>query len=379
MGTRRPGILTALALALGAVVAPGGPVAAAPGPADEIGVTDLPVGLTIQAFNDRAQVVGQLAGELVLVEGGEVTATLPRFERHPHPGCPVWCFFPVPRSPSLNDRGVVGTDIGGHASLWDDGRVTDLNGDASFSWLLDVDDRGDALVLRFTDDGRQVLGHWRRGDFTEIRSWSATEAFVGARLEDTGQVIVSAMVARPQPPPAPPLLGFDALLWDRGVTTDLTAFAPSGVNERGQVAGVVWDPSSPLHTQPAAWDGGEVTVLPTLGGHQHGTAGIDRRGRIVGYSTIPEVRGLVTVLWDDGELVDIGSAVEGSDQPAGLTDSGQVLVRADRAGAVWEDGDLRLLPGGGVEPFAINERDQVVGYRDGPDPFGLNIPTLWEL
>jgi hypothetical protein len=86
------------------------------------------------------------------------------------------------------------------------------------------------------------------------------------------------------------------------------------------------------------------------------------------------------MLWDDGELIDIGATLDGTDQPRGLSARGQVLFSAYEVGAVWEDGETRVLPGAGVTPYLINDRDQVLGTRRASaDPAAPTIPTLWEL
>lgn len=79
-------------------------------------------------------------------------------------------------------------------------------------------------------------------------------------------------------------------------------------------------------------------------------------------------------------MIDVGASLPGADRPEGLSERGQVLFSAHEVGAVWEDGETRVLPGVGVTPYLINDRGQVVGTRRASeDPAAPTIPTLWEL
>ena len=396
---RTPGSFVASVLALGLVAggfgfAADAPAAGAqatapsprplPGPGlREVTAVDLPAGLLPAGINDRGQIVAQTFGsgprQVVVVERGAVTATVGPWEPHPHPTCPPQqCFFPAPDVPFVNDDGVVGTVIDGHAVLWDHGALSDLDGDAVGSWLLGLTDRGDAVVVRFMTD-HQVLGLWRRGAFTPIRTLPLT-AVVSARASERGHVVASVVLVEP------PQVTTSSFVWSRGVTTDLGDLAPADVNRHGQVVGFVPGPT-PLDTRAAVWQDGEQTELEGLGGSQSGALAVNDRGQVAGFSTRPGGGIVTSVLWDHGEVLDIGAAAGGSNQPRGINERGQVLVNGFSPafglfGAVWDRRQLRLLPpssepGVSVEPFTMNDRGRVVGRRS--PSFGPAVPMLWKL
>ena len=361
-------------------VGPVGPAAPTPWP-PRVEVTDLPAGFQPAAINDRGLILGRLGTDVVVVDDdGEPAGTVGPWEPFPNPLCPgPICFWPTPSAPIVNDRGVVATSLGRHATLWDDGETTDLNGDAAGSWVLDLNDGGDALVTRFTADHQQV-GLWDRGRFTEIGRWALDTLVVG-RMSERGHVVLTVLVVRP-PTPA-----VSSLLWHRGETTTFEGFVPRDVNRHGQVAGERLNPADPFDNTPAIWEDGEITLLPTLGGRGHGVSTINDRGQVAGFGTLPGVPGSRALRWDDGEIVDVGAATDLLEsRPFGFTDRGDVLFGGlttafHTAGFVWDDGEVVRLPpadDGDVDPVAMNDRGQVVGTRRAPGPQQPTIPTLWE-
>jgi uncharacterized membrane protein len=389
---KRSRSIVALVVAVGVTVSglapglpPAGAQAGAPAPRPgEVTAVDLPAGLQPAGINERGQIVALAYGsgppQAVVVEGGAVTATVGPWEPYPHPHCPPGqCFFPAPAIPFINDRGLVATVVGGHAVLWDRGRSTDLDGDAAGSWLFDLNERGDAVVVRFTAD-HQVLGLWRRGAFTPIRTLPLTAFVVQAKVSERGHVMASIVVLEP------PQVTRSAFVWFQGVATDLGELAPLDVNRRGQVVGIAPGPT-PFDSRAAVWRDGTLTELAGLGGSQSGALAINDRGQVAGFSTAPGSGLLTTVLWDHGEVVDVGRAAGGVNQPRAINERGQVLVNGLSPafgffGAVWDHGRLRLLPpsnepGVSVEPFTMNDRGQVVGRRS--PSTGPAIPMLWKL
>ena len=379
-------LTAALLLAVAAPVAV--PAGAAPRPT-RVEAEELPGVLLPRGINDRGRILAfDIGGEIeppdvVVVDERhgdfEVTRVGP-WEQYRHPLCPTdQCFYTLPSLPYLNARGVVGTALGGHATLWDDGRTTDLNGAAVGSWLLDLSDRGEALVVRFLAD-HQVLGVWRRGTFTPIRTLPL-DVIVNGRLSERGDVMILGLAVRP-PFPAP--MNFT---WQDGVVTDLVNFSPGDIDRHGRIVGTTDDRSLPFTQQRGAvWDDGELTVLPTLGGRS-GASFVNERGQIAGYSTRPDGTA-TTVLWEDGGIVDVGAqAGIRSVGPRALNERGQLLLRGATGtpdtgslSAVWDrHGTVVLPPSGapnlGVEAFEMNERGQVAGNVSPYD--GPTVPTLW--
>ena len=385
-----PALLTGVLLSVAALLTV--PAGAAPRPT-RVDAERLPGMLVPRGIDDRGRVLAvDVGGEIeppdvVVVDGPrrgryDVTRVGP-WDQYRHPLCPDpagGCFFPLPDHPYINGRGVVGTSIGGHATLWDDGRATDLNGDALGSWLLDLNDRGDALVVRFTAT-EQLVGVWRRGRFETAHTLPLDVVLNGGRLSERGDVVAMGWVARP-PLPSP-----IAFVHQDGVVTDLVGFAPSGFDRDRRVIGTLDDRSRPFTEQRAAvWDHGEITVLPTLGGRSSAYFANDR-GRIAGYSTRPDGT-VTTVVWDGdgGGIVDVGAeAGLPSSTPRALNDRGQVLLvgRSPVYGsqaALWDERGAVLLPPSNepdrsVAPYELNDRGQVAGLVQSPTD--LYMPMRW--
>jgi hypothetical protein len=377
----------AAALITGALAAPAHPAPAgatpdAPQPGG-VEVVDLPAGLQPIDINDRGLILGRMGPDVVVVDDdGGPTRTVGPWEPFRNPLCPPGpiCFWPSPGALVVNERGVVATSIGGRATLWDDGERTDLNGDAAGSWVLGLNDRGQALVTRIFAEHQEV-GIWHRGTFTEIGRWELDHQVV-AQLSERGEAFLTILVVRPPTPTV------SMRFWSRGETTPFVGFVPRALNRYGEVAGEQTNPADPFDNFPAVWDDGEVTLLADPGGRGANAVAINDRGQVLGNGTFPDAPVTRALLWDDGGLVEVGAATDtSSTAPVDLTERGQVLFsgytpRFHRGGFVWDDGDVVRLPPGDdhdVVPIAMNERGQVVGTRAPISPTGPVVPTLWEL
>jgi probable HAF family extracellular repeat protein len=77
-----------------------------------------------------------------------------------------------------------------------------------------------------------------------------------------------------------------AFLWEKGKMRDLGTLAgasyidPRLINERGQVAGVIW--TDLWEPRAFLWEKGTMTALGTLGGTYSSLSAINNRGQIVG-------------------------------------------------------------------------------------------------
>lgn len=330
---------------------------------------DLPAGVDWTDINNRGQIVGvtsetsEAEPRIVVWQRGLVTDIGPHAPSRPE--CPPigWvCHLPGLGVPAINDRGQIGTSVDGRAALWRGGEVTEVGGDLDSSWIVDLNERGQALVAGYTAD-RRVLGLWTGGTFARVADAPRTGEgpVLLARLSNAGHVAVTAL--------GPETYSVRSFLWHRGRRTDLDSVTGL-VNRRGQVAGSVIDFATG-ESQQVLWEGGRVSPLPTLGGDQTGVQAINDRGQIVGYSELAGEDGFETVLWEDGELVHIGVAIPGPDSPVDINERGQVLIRGNgdngRGRAfLWDGGDLAVLPPdhapwASVEVRAVNDRGQVIG------------------
>lgn len=343
-------------------------------------------------INDDGQIVGvrSVDGQtrIVVSDDGQLTDVGPYRTNHPCPiPSPVWWCSGVTRV-WINDAGQVGTVVDGHAVLWEDGRLVDIDGDAEASRLLALNDRGQALVMQFMA-GQQVMGLWTRGRFHQVTAapLQPQAPRIDGRLSDRGHVVVTETVATHPPAPAPCP---QSTLWHRGERQELGALVGTDVNRHGQVLGTLCEvvDGIPRSTSAGLWDAGEITPLPGLGGDATYVQDLNDRGQGVGIGTLPGSGDFHTVLWEDGEVIDIGTGTGGRpNRPIGINDRGQVLIASSSTiGAatsyVWESGRLTRLPPAddpltSVTASRMNDRGQIVGRRN--VGLGPSIPTLWEV
>jgi probable HAF family extracellular repeat protein len=94
---------------------------------------------------------------------------------------------------------------------------------------------------------------------------------------------------------------------DLGTLPGGTASTALDINNRGQVVGQ----SDTASSFPAVlWEDGDITNLGTLGGNDSVAWGINDRGQVVGESTTASGR-FHAFLWEDGQMVDLGTLAPG--------------------------------------------------------------------
>lgn len=189
-----------------------------------------------------------------------------------------------------------------------------------------------------------------------------------------------------------------AFRWENGTIQDLgtlggTDATSAFVNDHGQIAGMSYtnstiNPTTGLPTQdPFLWDDGELLDLGTLGGTYGFPNGINNRGQVVGQSNLTGDTTFHPFHWSRGALSDLGTLGGDNGFASSVNDAGEVVGRADLPGSqvhhafLWTNHtmtDLGIPPGGGPcsTAYSINSRGQVVG-----DSGICNVggpPFLWE-
>jgi probable HAF family extracellular repeat protein len=293
----------------------------------------------------------------------------------------------------INDRGQVVAagyrvaDAELVSYLWQEGHGAteiELDGGLRTSQVIDLNERGQALVAGVRPDGRFVVGLWQDGAFREIAEWdfgtappadpTAWHYYGRPMLSDDGHV--AGQQVRGVCGLFPPYTGdceSRAIVWHDGAVTVLPGGGgPHGVNSRGdvigesQLGGVVWRDEQPtaLGMAPrdvndqgqvagiwrwwflqraAVWEDGRLEVLGTLGGWNSWAYGINEAGQVMGLSeTASGARH--AFLWDDGEMIDLTPHANDSD------------------GDPW--------------PLDMNDRGQVIGYSEDVQPINAE---LWEV
>jgi probable HAF family extracellular repeat protein len=223
---------------------------------------------------------------------------------------------------AINDNGqVVGwSDNPARAFLWENGVMRDLGTlGGAYSRPTDINDAGQIVGQSTTAEGHWHPFLWSDGVITDLHPGAPNfNPYPSPRVNNFGQVIWSDYpvgVSDTKDLPHP-------FLWSNGVLTDLLGRAGSalGINDRGQVVG-----GSTFDRLAYVWDNGTLQFLPSLGGTAR-AYGINNRGQIMGSSQTASPTIGHAVMWEDGQITDLGALVGDSlSTPGGITQSGLVV------------------------------------------------------
>jgi len=256
-----------------------------------------------------------------------------------------------------------------HALLWQDGVMLDLGTlGGSTSRPTDINDLGQVVGQSTAADGMWHAFLWSDGVMHDLHPGAPNfNPSVSPRVNNAGQVVWSGRAVGDQFGPP------HAFLWSNGVLTDLVGGRGivSAINERGQVVG------STVGGPPFLWENGTVTYLPSLGAWAR-TADINARGQVIGVSQLPSSTTSHAVLWEDGQIADLGVLPGDSlSSAAFITQSGLVVgmslndVYAGGHPFRWQRGVLLpLSPSYQTDSLfvslaGVNEGGTVAGIRRG--------------
>jgi len=289
----------------------------------------------------------------------------------------------------VNARGqVVGTSATSdgrvRAALWEpDGTIVDLGPRGQDSVAVGINRRGTVAGQVIDAAGRSQAVIWKNGvpvPLGDFGRGSTTVAFTsGPTINDSDEV--AGVWFRPD--------GMRAFRWDedRGIVELATPEGwqswPIAINRRGEIAGQMTGPVEG-EIKAVVWDDeGAVIELPGFGVPGVMAQAMNDRGDVVGVA--PTADGFLhAFLYRDGQMILLGTPGGPEGDARAVNRRGQVVGTSsidgfDRA-TLWDDGQVIDLgvPDGQSTSVAqdINSRGQVVGYSS--DAVGLpRSAVLW--
>lgn len=231
---------------------------------------------------------------------------------------------------AINRHGVVAgqvsTPSGPQAVVWRDGVVVplgDLGGGYTTATAAGrtINDAGQVAGTWYTPEGTRAF-RWDDGEVTVLPTPDGSTQTYPIAINERGDVLVGVVTSAP---------GATALVWEGDgdvvelVGPDGQDVAARAINDRGDVTGSLPSAGGSLHA--FLHRRGTATDLGTLGGAESAGEALNRRGQVVGYSSLADMPGTTrAALWDGGRVLDLGGLDGGNlAVPLDLDDCGRVV------------------------------------------------------
>jgi probable HAF family extracellular repeat protein len=297
-----------------------------------------------------------------------------------------------------------------HAVQWKDGEITDLgalpanNNSAAGSinargWITGQSQSALIDPVLGFPEFRAVL--WKDGQIIDLGTLASGAESIGIYVNDAGEVIGASTISTEQNDPVG-FIGFSThtFIWkderkvDIGTLGGNDAFVgascshpPEGVIAGASTTSTALNPDTGLPTiDPFLWRNGAMTDLGTLGGTIGFGQCANRRGQVIGVSSVttnpaacappalfgaPAVPGCHAFSWENGVMTDLGMLGGEISEAIWLNETGMVVGSADLPGGqihhavFWKDGvihDLGTVSGDACSRGrGLNARGEVVG------------------
>jgi probable HAF family extracellular repeat protein len=316
-----------------------------------------------------------------------------------------------------------------HATQWKNGVLTDLgalgdSGDSSASgainargWIVGQSEDGEIDPISGLPEIHATL--WHDGRITDLGTFDGHWS-IGLTLNDAGDVVGFATNSIPDPFALFPPAGTQsrAFRWRKGELSDLGTLGGDdaqavSVNRGGQIVGISYTDTIPNDTtgiptvHPFLWERGRMADLGTLGGtyagggscnfgasctspvpQYEGSLLINNRSQVIGTSNLAGDQCFHPFLWEKGKMRDLGTLGGDNGVAIWLTDNGEVVGQADVPGSQayhgfrWKDRvitDLGTLEGDPCSrALMANSKGQIVGGTLAICQLETTRAFLWE-
>ena len=296
-----------------------------------------------------------------------------------------------------------------HAVKWQHGVMTELStlpgGNNSFAVTINshgsiagASENG-LIDPAFGPEGVATL--WKDGQVFDLGTLGGIFSLAND-INDRDQVVGGALNAIPDEFSGLGGTQIRAFLWQDGQMQDLGTLggpdaSASFVNERGQVAGIsftssVPNPETGIPTiDPFLWENGQMIDIGSLGGVFGGVSGLNKRGQVTGSSNVARDGSIDhAFLWERGSLLDLGTLGGSFSNAFWIDDSGEVVGAATTPdnltlrAARWKNGRVTNLGSlnGDTDicslAFSSNSKGQIVGNSISDCDVAPSRPFLWE-